>query len=261
MPKHTKPQPLSLKQSASRQKNLWIFFAISLALSIPVFLSTPPDSPVASLLGTYFIGSYIPAVLAVIFVSIEKDKKESTAFWARLGALRVGWIWWAFAILFPTVVWLIAGVVFLVQGQEWPTSYAALGFFPIALLIYFGEEIGWRGFALPRLLQRYNAVTASLIIGAVWGAFHIALNIHRPFFAALNFAFLMAISVILTWLFLRTRSVILTAVLYATFNAWLQVFLIGEETELQFMVPLAIIWLAAMYLIYRYGTSLSDGTK
>jgi membrane protease YdiL (CAAX protease family) len=261
MPKHTKPQLLSSQQSASRQKNLWIFFAISLALSIPVFLSTPPDAPVASLLGTFFIGSYIPAILAVIFVSIEKDKKESTAFWARVGALRVGWIWWLFAILFPTVVWLIAGVVFLVQGQDWPASYAALGFFPIALLIYFGEEIGWRGFALPRLLQKYDAVTASLILGAVWGAFHIALNIHRPFFAALNFAFLVAISVILTWLFLRTRSVILTAVLYATFNTWLQVFLIGEKTEMQFMVPLAIIWLVAMYLIYRYGTSLSDGTK
>lgn len=261
MPKHTKPQPLSLKQSASRQKNLWIFFAISLALSIPVFLSTPPDAPVASLLGTYFIGSYIPAVLAVIFVSIEKDKIESTAFWARLGALRVGWNWWLFALLFPTLVWFISGVVFLIQGQEWPASYAALAFFPIAFITNFGEEIGWRGFALPRLLQKYNAVTASLILGAVWGAFHIALNLQRPFFAVLSFAFTLVISIVLTWLFLRTKSVVLTAVLQAAFNTWTQVFLVGQDVEKQFMVPLAVAWLAAMYLIYRYGTSLSDGTK
>ena len=246
---------------ASQQKNLWIFFALSLALSVPIFLSTPPDAPTASLLGTFFIGSYIPAILAVIFIAIEKDKKESAAFRLRVITLRVGWLWWAIAFLFPTVVWLISGAAFLLQGQDWPASYAALGFFPIALLIYFGEEIGWRGFALPRLMQRYSAVTASLILGAVWGAFHIALNLHRPYFAALNFAFLVAISVILTWLFLRTKSIILTTVLYAVFNTWLQVFLVGQDTEKQFMVPLAITWLAAMFLIYRYGTSLSDGME
>jgi len=258
--KSTSKQPAS-QASALSQRNFWIFFALALALSVPVFLSTPPDAPVASQLGTFFIGSYIPAVLAIIFVVIEKDKKESALFWARVGAVRVGWIWWLFALLFPTLIWLISGVVYLVQGQAWPTSYAALAFFPIAFITNFGEEIGWRGFALPRLLQRYNAVTASLILGAVWGAFHIALNLHRPFFAVLTFAFTLVISIVLTWLFLRTKSVVLTATLHAAFNTWTQVFLVGQKIETQFMVPLAITWLAAMFLIYRYGISLSDGME
>lgn len=261
MPKKLTPYQSAMQVSTAKQKNLWIFFALSLALSIPIFLSTPPDAAVKSLLETYFVGSYIPVILAVIFLAIEKDKKESAAFWSRVGAVAVGWRWWLFAFLFPTAIWLISGVVFLIQGQAWPASYAALAFFPIAFITNFGEEIGWRGFALPRLLQRYNAVTASLILGAVWGAFHLALNLYRPLFAAVTFAFTLMISIVLTWLFLRTKSVILAAVLNAAFNTWTQVFLIGQDIEKQFMVPLAIAWLAVMYLIYRYGTSLSDGKK
>src|SRR5574337_857223 len=36
-----------------------------------------------------------------------------------------------------------------------------------------GEELGWRGFALPRLLKRFNPFVASLVLGAIWGVWHL----------------------------------------------------------------------------------------
>ncbi len=81
-----------------------------------------------------------------------------------------------------------------------------------------GEEFGWRGFALPRLLQRRPPLAAALILGAIWWAWHLptffipTLSQHQlsiPFFLVNS----LALSVIMTWLYLRTRGDLLLMIL------------------------------------------------
>jgi membrane protease YdiL (CAAX protease family) len=105
----------------------------------------------------------------------------------------------------------------------------------LTILAGMGEEFGWRGFAMPRLQARYNALVASIIIGVLWGLWHIPLFLVEgttqydwqleagliP--AVLGYmVFLIAWSIQFTWVFNNTRgSVLLAAVLHGAGNAWI----------------------------------------
>jgi membrane protease YdiL (CAAX protease family) len=88
-------------------------------------------------------------------------------------------------------------------------------------LIANGEEIGWRGYALPRLQAKYNALTATLILGVVWGLWHLPkfLSHFNPIAFAWFMVHILAFAVILTWLYNGTRgSLLLAAVCHASAN-------------------------------------------
>ena len=87
-----------------------------------------------------------------------------------------------------------------------------------------GEELAWRGFALPRLLTSHNALVASLILGVLWAAWHLPLvwTESAPLYQQPVWLLLLnmtAKSILFTWVFLHTRgSVLLAALLHATTN-------------------------------------------
>jgi membrane protease YdiL (CAAX protease family) len=98
---------------------------------------------------------------------------------------RVGLGWYAIALFGPALLFLLnQGVVLLLGGappRHWITLPSLSDFGPGSLFFAFmgvlagtfGEEFGWRGFAQPRLQQRYGALAASLLVGVVWGTFHL----------------------------------------------------------------------------------------
>jgi membrane protease YdiL (CAAX protease family) len=82
-----------------------------------------------------------------------------------------------------------------------------------------GEEIGWRGYALPRLLSRWSPFTAGAVLGVIWAVWHLpvvladpGLRVPAPFLLQV-----VPLSILFTWLFLRTKGSVLIAVL---FHAW-----------------------------------------
>jgi uncharacterized protein len=146
---------------------------------------------------------------------------------------RVPGIWWIYAGLLP-FAWL--GVAVLVWGlthggigRVHPLQVFAL-FAPLSFLRAFstgplGEESGWRGFLLPKLLEGYTPLTASLILGVLWGLWHLPLYIKvmlaTPSLAARFMLSTVGYSVLITILFLHTRySVLLAMVFHYAINAW-----------------------------------------
>ena len=97
-------------------------------------------------------------------------------------------------------------------------------FLPLFLLILtltdgLGEELAWRGFALPRLLTRYNALVASVVLGVIWALWHLPLlwtdgngMFDQPVWLLL--LDVTAKSVLFTWVFLHTRGSVLIAMLF-----------------------------------------------
>jgi uncharacterized protein len=61
-------------------------------------------------------------------------------------------------------------------GEIFPVHAASLALLPLFLITNLGEEIGWRGYALPLLLRRFNPLVASLILGLSWAAFTLWLS-------------------------------------------------------------------------------------
>ena len=100
-------------------------------------------------------------------------------------------------------------------------------FSPLAFLAYnvvtfgFGEEVGWRGFALPRLQQRYAAWLATLWLTLAWAIWHAPLFLYRPGFANMGVAgvigwlfSLLTGSILLTWLYNESRGSLLVVALF-----------------------------------------------
>jgi membrane protease YdiL (CAAX protease family) len=127
------------------------------------------------------------------------------------------------------------------------------------------EELGWRGFALPRLLDRVDATTASLVVGTVWAVWHL------PLFAMgdtvqSGTAFVpylvttLGISVVLTWLYRGARRSVLLAVLFhGSLNASGLLSPVGEASGgLQWLEP--VVWsLLAIALVVVHGRRLQSG--
>jgi membrane protease YdiL (CAAX protease family) len=122
--------------------------------------------------------------------------------------------------------------------------FLAFSIFPGSAL---GEEIGWRGYALPRLQARRSALSASLILAPIWGLWHLPLWLtgdavktpvfYVPFFFFSVFAF----SVILTWVYNSTEgSLLMVVFLHATVN--LPVTLGIEELGSRATVPVLLYW-------------------
>ncbi|QBD75495.1 CPBP family intramembrane metalloprotease [Ktedonosporobacter rubrisoli] len=182
----------------------------------------------------------IPGVLlgvtgsAFLMTYITEGKAAALRLLRRYIQWRENWFLYIFALLgFPLM--LILGTVLqpAAQADLNGFSLAWLQYYPPAFITVFCygpllEEAGWRGFALPRLQQRYGPLRASLILGLLWGLWH--LPIHLGDFqeglgpGLLSFGFfviaVVGLACIFTWLFNRVNGSLLIMILaHASFNA------------------------------------------
>jgi uncharacterized protein len=126
---------------------------------------------------------------------------------------RFSWPWYAVALLLPAAAVLLAvvgGALFGVATPRFVTDGSVL--LPLLLINVvagpLGEELGWRGTALPRLLARMSALSASLVLGVAWWTFHtpgFLLGLFPPGFHPMT-ALLgaLALTVLITWMFNNT---------------------------------------------------------
>lgn len=132
----------------------------------------------------------------------------------------------------------------------------------VILLISLGEEIGWRGFALPRLQQRFSALNASLILGAVWGIWHypgfligVGVPLELPFIFFL--AWVLLATILMTWIYNHTGGSILAAILvHSAANATLNYLpllpeWVGQTTT--FSIFLSLMLLVVVMVLVRNG--------
>ena len=123
------------------------------------------------------------------------------------------------------------------------------------------EEFGWRGFALPHLQARFDALTASVVIGLVWALWHaplFAFGVYggNPAVYALT---LVAVSVLFTWYYNASRGCLVGAMLFhGAYNASIHVpdelFDVAEVLPVPYAVVQAgVLWAVALALLARYG--------
>jgi membrane protease YdiL (CAAX protease family) len=117
-----------------------------------------------------------PMVAGITMAAATGGLKQVRSLIAATFRWKVNPIWYVAAIGLPFATQLISVMINPLFGSALPTWHnipPGMEIIPmVALLLVFsgpiGEEIGWRGFALPRLLEKYSALSASLILGSVW---------------------------------------------------------------------------------------------
>jgi membrane protease YdiL (CAAX protease family) len=180
---------------------------------------------------------------------------------SRITRWRVGPGWYAVALLAPIPFFLAVVYVNVLWGAPAPTM-AQLGTWgSLAVLLGgflinpFGgawEELGWRGYALPRLQERFSPLTASLILGVLWAAWHGPMFITGliPWPMALA---ILAMSVVFSWLFNHTSGSVLIAFLFhAAFDAvagWYIPLFQGVDRERMYWLLAAVAGGAAVAIV------------
>ena len=168
-------------------------------------------------------GTFAPSLVAIGLAAQEKGIAGVRALLRRMLDARVALRWYAFALGYMAAISFVVAVVERVSTGAWPAvnrdiSYGVVIGMVIALPVQAGEEIGWRGYALPRLAAQFGFARASLILGLVWACWHLPMfyapetRLYGQSFPVFAMA-VVGISVAMTWLYVHTKRSLLLAIL------------------------------------------------
>jgi membrane protease YdiL (CAAX protease family) len=272
-------------------------FAFTWAHWVPQALVSRGVSAVRAPDFMVIVAGYGPALAALIVTASLYGRPGLRALAGRLFHWRVGVQWYAFALLAPPCIaaaglglhLLLGGAAppFAQAGGELPTPGGSLWLEAGLLFLIFtlgfdglGEELGWRGFALPHLQAAQSALVASLVLGIFWGAWHIPYALtdgsalaSRPI--PLLIVDVVASAILFTWLFNHTGGSVLLAILFhasgnTTHNLLPSVWHLlaldqsdpgvasSSATELRiFLFQMAIRWLLAIVVVLVAGRAFS----
>jgi membrane protease YdiL (CAAX protease family) len=226
------------------------FFALTYLLSwliwVPLVASHFEIGPITIPEGTSnlvrLFGVLMPAAVALFLTARLEGRAGVGRLLGRLRIWRVGWQWWMAAVAVPSVILVAIGGVWSWAGAS-PSievvdvlSAGALAVNIVFLLLASrGEEIGWRGVALPGLEQRSPALRASIVLGLLWSTWHLPFWLLQDSFdqfgvgyLVLDFLLIVPSTIYITWFFNHTRfSLLLPVAFHVVFNtvnvAWLPV--------------------------------------
>ena len=240
-----------------RRHPLIAFFVLAYALTWPLI-------PLVSLSPLWgFPALFGPALAAVVVTAVADGRAGLRDLLDRVVRWRVGAGWYAVALGFPAVLALAAAGLHLLLGAGSSIEFGGLSVLNLVVFVLIvGEELGWRGYALPRLLARGSALSASLILGVLWGVWHLptffvpgAPQHGLPFSAFVLLT--MAYSVLFTWFYLHTRgSVLIATLLHGAINFSQGLFLGGIDPAREYWLLAAVYGVAALALVVAAGPDL-----
>lgn len=208
----------------------------------------------------FFIGGSSPTLFAVFFILKYASKSRKNHFKHELLSVHHKWYYWLLALGIPLLLGGIFQVIYIsFTSHTFDSSVPAFMFFMIILTsIIFGglEEVGWRGFLQSKLQSRINLLVTAVIIGIIWGLWHIPLFFIEEV-SHFNFKFIpfllgaVMLSTYLTWLYAKTKSLVLVILFHASVNAsaTIGLRLLFEHTLLTYLL-ITIFTLIGLALLY-----------
>ena len=249
--------------------SLIVFFACTYALSWAVWaplVVLGDEVPAAPALLLAMLGSWVPSTVGIALTARLRGRQGVHELLRRVVRLRVGARWYVAAFSLPLLMPLAVCINVLFGGDVPTLDTSLVGVVALFVVFIFpgsalGEEIGWRGVALPRLQADRGALHASLVLGLLWGIWHLPLFLlgseTRPWsiFPAFVCA-AVAASVVYTWLYNGTGgSLAIVVVYHAAANVPLTVLLepLGTRAAEPFLIYVALSVVAASAIVLIAG--------
>jgi membrane protease YdiL (CAAX protease family) len=204
-------------------------YALAWIIESPLVFLTDSVTRTQGLILT-ILSANVPSVVAIGLTAMVFGRGALRKLLGRLLIWRVNPLWYLGVVLGPVA--LVAGMVGLNTLLGGPALSLGMPLVSVAIFFAFsifpgsalGEEIGWRGYVLPRLQSRMSALSAALLIAPIWGLWHLPLWLdgapgHTPLIYAGFVVSVFALSILLTWVYNSTGGSLLLVVLaHATFN-------------------------------------------
>lgn len=247
-------------------------FLISLSVAIPLLLSLHGIIKVQFPGFTGLVAGSGPGWATIILLAVLYGKEGLKDLGKRLIKFNINYKWYLFTLLITGVFILVSIWLPSLFGGNFPSFMKNLpALIPTTIILTLsaglGEEIGWRGFAAPKMQKKFSGLTTCIIMAIIWNIWHLALffvpdGFHWQMWHEIGFwpafvgygIFLFAISVIYTWSYNRTKSLVLPMIMHGSMNGFSWFFSFNEIRILGAMpvVIYMILSLIVAVIILKY---------
>jgi uncharacterized protein len=272
------PIPALIKhENFLRRRPVTTYFALTFAVSwLGAFLVAAPQllrgEAIPKFAGLMMFPAMLlgPSAVGILLARIADGPTGLRDLFSRMRRVSVPARWYA-ALLIPPV--LVLTVLFCMKTFVSPVFapnrfFVGIGF---GFVAGFFEEIGWMGFAFPKMRRPDSALVPAVLLGLLWGCWHIPVidylgtstphgSYWLPFFLAFTAA-LTAMRVLIAWVYSNTNSVLLTQLLHAFSTGSLVVFspprVSAAQESLWYAIYAAALWLLVAIITATFGKRLS----
>jgi len=213
-----------------------------------------------------------PSLAGILLTAVVDGKNGLRSLFLQVGHWHVGMQWYAVVLLFPVLITAVLMILTVLVSPLFAPSFTVIGLV-IGLIVGFFEEIGWTGFALPKLQLKHRPLAAGLILGTLWGFWHLVADyfgnyasmgsLWLPYFLFGFVAAMIPTRVLIAWVYNNTGSVFLAQLMHASSTGFLYALGISATSPfgpsgyaLSFVVYAIVLWLVAAFILARYGKRL-----
>jgi membrane protease YdiL (CAAX protease family) len=247
----------------SRPDGAWPFFVVAWTITtlalLPAILAQHQviTGPSERYLALAPFAVFSPMLAAMLVSRLEPRGEGVRAVFRPLRSVRAPISWYALAFVVSPLLFFLGVAAYKLAGGSGDVAW----FYPprtadriaAMILVPIGEEIGWRGFALPRMQRRHGPLRASVLMGCGWGLWHVPMFLANGVrFGALLGAmvlFFVPGSIVYSWVFNRTRGLLPVAVVMHigihTNNSMLSL----PDNDVPFFIHFAVLALAAALIL------------
>lgn len=261
-------------------RSLLRFFLLTYALTWVCFISVVkmshaprPTAPATAILSgsMLLLGTFAPALMALAVTARDEGRRGVRVLLRRMIQWQVGWRWYLFAVAYMPAVKLSVALIYRLMTGAWPrfgtdSWYIIVPAIIISTPVQAGEEIGWRGYALPRLAGRFGFARASLLLGLIWACWHLPLffvpgaDKYGQSFPVWTLQ-VVALSVAITWLYAGAGgSLLLTMLMHSAVNQTVGIIPSANpnpgnpftlSVSLVMRLTAMFLWITAAYFLVR----------